>query len=236
MNAGEKDNTILTLYEIAQYLKVSKRTIFRLIEEEKISGFKVGNQWRFLKSVINDWAMSKMQSLPEENIVSVITTAKKNIPLSQLVTKDRIILDITPGNKKEVLSQLIVPLYLERLIKNPDEYLKKLSEREQMISTALCNGVAFPHISRTNGNPAKENFLVLGICKEGTDFESVDGKNTYVFALFSAVDENVHLHILAKLTLFFRIPDIVKTLLSAHDKETVLQVLRDADNELTLKF
>lgn len=46
---------LLTAEQVAQYLKVDKFTIYRLVTQKKIPAFKVGNQWRFKKSMIDAW-------------------------------------------------------------------------------------------------------------------------------------------------------------------------------------
>lgn len=52
-----KDETgeIFTLEEVASYLKVGKRTVYRLAAANKIPAFKVGGAWRFLRADIDDW-------------------------------------------------------------------------------------------------------------------------------------------------------------------------------------
>lgn len=46
---------IFTLEEVAKYLKVGKRTIYRLVAEKKIPAFKVGGAWRFTRADIDHW-------------------------------------------------------------------------------------------------------------------------------------------------------------------------------------
>ena len=46
---------ILTLDEVAVYLKVGKRTVYRLAAAKKIPGFKVGGTWRFRRQEIDLW-------------------------------------------------------------------------------------------------------------------------------------------------------------------------------------
>ncbi len=38
---------ILTIREVADYLKVTERTLYRLVQEGKLPSFRVGNSWRF---------------------------------------------------------------------------------------------------------------------------------------------------------------------------------------------
>lgn len=46
---------ILTIKEVADYLKVAEKTIYRLAGSKKLPGFKVGGIWRFLKKDIDIW-------------------------------------------------------------------------------------------------------------------------------------------------------------------------------------
>ena len=57
------DSDIMTMKELADYLKLNEKTAYRLTSEGKIPGFKVGGGWRFRKQEIDAWI--KRQS--EEN-------------------------------------------------------------------------------------------------------------------------------------------------------------------------
>ncbi|SFQ06291.1 transcriptional regulator, AlpA family [Pseudomonas sp. NFPP07] len=46
---------IMTLKEVAEYLKLAEKTAYRLVAEGKIPGFKVGGSWRFKKEAIESW-------------------------------------------------------------------------------------------------------------------------------------------------------------------------------------
>lgn len=46
---------ILTIKEVAEFLKVNERTVYRLAAAKKIPAFKVGNAWRFKKVEIDQW-------------------------------------------------------------------------------------------------------------------------------------------------------------------------------------
>ena len=46
---------ILTLKEVAEYLKLAEKTAYRLAAEGKLPGFKVGGSWRFKREDIEKW-------------------------------------------------------------------------------------------------------------------------------------------------------------------------------------
>lgn len=49
------NDEILTLEEVAEYLKLAKKTAYRLAAEGKLPGFKVGGSWRFKQEDIVRW-------------------------------------------------------------------------------------------------------------------------------------------------------------------------------------
>jgi excisionase family DNA binding protein len=50
-----KRDEIMTMDELAEYLKISKSTLYKLAVENKLPGQKVGKRWRFHKEAINEW-------------------------------------------------------------------------------------------------------------------------------------------------------------------------------------
>jgi hypothetical protein len=48
-------NDIMTVKELADYLKIAEKTAYRFALEKKIPGFKVGAAWRFRKDEIDKW-------------------------------------------------------------------------------------------------------------------------------------------------------------------------------------
>lgn len=46
---------ILTLKELAAYLKLAEKTAYKLAAEGKLPGFKVGGSWRFKETDIARW-------------------------------------------------------------------------------------------------------------------------------------------------------------------------------------
>ena len=52
--------TFLTIEEVANLLKVSSKTVRRLVQKGELPGFRVGNQWRFKAEQIESWADAKV--------------------------------------------------------------------------------------------------------------------------------------------------------------------------------
>ena len=65
MAASTGQSEILTIREVAEYLKVTERTIYRLAAAKKIPAFKVGGTWRFSRADIDVWI--KQQSTVDQS-------------------------------------------------------------------------------------------------------------------------------------------------------------------------
>lgn len=55
MPTSNSEGEILTIKQVADYLKVTERTIYRLAAAKQIPAFKVGGSWRFSRTDIDSW-------------------------------------------------------------------------------------------------------------------------------------------------------------------------------------
>ena len=55
---------VMNIRQASQYLGVSPDTLYRYVSEEKIPAFKLGNRWKFKKSLLDTWMEN--QSLSSE--------------------------------------------------------------------------------------------------------------------------------------------------------------------------
>ena len=61
MPTNTSESGILTIKEVAEYLKVTERTIYRLAAAKKIPAFKVGGTWRFRQADIDSWIAAQSE-------------------------------------------------------------------------------------------------------------------------------------------------------------------------------
>jgi excisionase family DNA binding protein len=66
MTSSPPDNGIMTIGEVADYLKVTERTIYRLEGAKQNPAFKVGASWRFSKVDIDSWIKEQSAMSGEE--------------------------------------------------------------------------------------------------------------------------------------------------------------------------
>jgi len=219
------DDNIMTLGEMADYLKIARRSLLRMAQSGDIPGTKIASQWRFMRSVIDDWMISRMKNLPVNELEKLIQSEKVPLPLYRLLPAELVNLDIRPGTKKQVLEQLIELVAAAGLLADRGPFLQKLLDREEMVSTAIFPGIALPHFRKPEQCPLASPRVALGVCRAGTEFDSLDGKPTHVFFLICAGSVVVHLKIIAELTLLFRRSTLVEELLACADARAALETL-----------
>ena len=60
-----ENDEILTIDELSVYLKISKSTLYKLVQENKLPGQKIGKHWRFRKDSIDKWIDETSASKPK---------------------------------------------------------------------------------------------------------------------------------------------------------------------------
>lgn len=48
-------NILMTVKDVATYLSVTERTVYRLVKDHRLPAYKVGGQWRFKADMIEAW-------------------------------------------------------------------------------------------------------------------------------------------------------------------------------------
>jgi len=220
-----ENKKIMTLAEMADYLKVARRSLTKMAERGDIPATKVASQWRFMRSVVDDWLITRMKTLPDRELENLIDSEKLPVPLSALLRPELIRLDVEDVGVQRILRLLTDLLVRQNLIDSPQDFVEKLVEREEMVSTAIFPGIAIPHARKPEQCPVSEPRLVIGVSPGGADFNSLDGRPTHLFCLICANQVILHLKIIAELALVFRRPNLIERVTNAADPEQVLEIL-----------
>jgi PTS system nitrogen regulatory IIA component len=229
-----KDDEIMTVAEVAAYLKLSEKTIIAMANKNEIPAAKIASQWRFRRRIIDDWLAARMKVLPQTDLARLVESGSDILPISRIAAEDFIIMDLRPGSKEEVLRQMVRPMVRIGIVSSEEAMVEKLMTREMMTSTALGRGVAIPHLRHPEENQAGQPDLIVGICREGTDFGSIDHQKTHLFFLLCTDSEVVHIRIMSKLASIFRQEDVVTRLIHSKTKEEVMSLLIEADQKMLM--
>ena len=119
--------------------------------------------------------------------------------LSDLISPETVIPNLTSQDKVSVLAELVEPLCRKIEGLERDQLVRILLEREKLGSTGIGDGIAIPH-----GKVDKIDRLLVSFGRsfEGIDFDSMDDKPAHLFFLLLAPETSAgsHLTALAKLS------------------------------------
>ena len=96
---GRGGTEILTIREVAAYLKLPVSTVYRLAERRDLPGHKVGRQWRFHKSVLDDWFRQHAATSRSTVLVVDDEEAIRELMVTALSTKTRDVLAAGSGEE-----------------------------------------------------------------------------------------------------------------------------------------
>jgi len=69
------DAKVITVGELAEYLRVHRSTLYRLLRKQQLPGFKIGSDWRFNVEAIDRWRMQQdavLNEMSEEDTENVL--------------------------------------------------------------------------------------------------------------------------------------------------------------------
>lgn len=229
---------IMTLPEVADYLKIATKTVSRMIKRNEIPCIKISGQWRFKKNSIDSWLNSKMRVNEKEGtLISLLgSTESQIIPLSRLISSSMIIPDLKKGSVSEIIHQLTNPLREQHLLDDTTSLELNLLKREKMMSTSINDKVAFPHLRNSIELPSGLPPIIFGLCKEGTKYNEKNGNLTYIFFLILANNDIAHLRLLSKLATFSNKDQTVSNLIDAKDTNEIIKIFMEDEYENMAKL
>lgn len=143
----------------------------------------------------------------------------------QLLSPDRVILPLQSTTKDEVIEELLDVLMKSGKVKDRDEALRALTEREQKMSTGMEKGVAIPH---GKCGCVEELVAAVGISPEGVDFDALDKKPSYIFIMtLSPKDRSgPHIQFLAEISQLLKHQETRDTLMQAKTAREVVDIFQ----------
>ncbi len=141
------------------------------------------------------------------------------------IDKECIITDMTSTTGEEALKELIAAVCQVNPQIDRDTALAVLLEREQIGSTGVGNGIAFPHGVVPN---LERPILCFGRSKKGISFDAADNQPVYIFAglCFPATVSYEYLKIMAWASRFFRNKDNLASVMESVNREEIFELLK----------
>ena len=201
------EDDILTIEEVANYLRVSERTVYDWAQKGEIPSGKIGTVWRFKKSEIEKWVNERLSSSTKSS--SDIVVQIKNI-----LSPERIVF-MNHQTKHDSRVQLAQNLATAPQVKDAKELEVEILKREELMSTSIGRGLAIPHVRLSS---ITDLVLSVGISKcDIIDFQPIDETPVRVMFMIGAAfnQHSYYLKTLSYLSTKLRDSALYKKLLDA---------------------
>jgi PTS system nitrogen regulatory IIA component len=185
------DDDILTIEEVAKYLRVSERTVYDWAQKGEIPSGKIGTVWRFKKSDIEKWVDDRLSG-------HRFDAQPAAVHVDSIISPDRILF-LDYSNKRDALLALADNLALAPQVKNRQELGQEILKRDELMSTAIGRGIAIPHVRL-----ASVTDLVVSVGISHTpisDFNALDDEPVRLIFMIAAAF-NQHAYYLQTLSFF----------------------------------
>jgi len=217
------DDDILTIEEVARYLRVSERTVYDWAQKGEIPSGKIGTVWRFKKSEIERWVNERLSSNRPAGVFSVVQ-------IQNILSPDRILF-LNYTKKRDALVALAENLAGAPQIKSRQELVAEILRREELMSTAIGRGIAIPHVRLSS---VTDLVVSVGVSQvDITDFQSLDDVPVRLLFMIAAA-YNQHAYYLQTLSFFsskLKNNDLRAALLSAKTPQEVYSLLVSQDEK-----
>ena len=186
------EDDILTIEEVAKYLRVSDRTVYDWAQKGEIPAGKIGTVWRFKKSEVENWVNERLSSS------SNTKGTDASVQVKNILSPDRVVF-ITQSAKRDALTELANVLADAPQVKRGDELLSEILKREELMSTAVGRGIAIPHVRLSS---VTDLVMAVGVCRTPlSDFQTVDDKPVNLLIMIAAA-YNQHTYYLQTISYF----------------------------------
>jgi excisionase family DNA binding protein len=235
---AELDDRLITVRQVAAYLNVNERTVLKLVCDGVLPGVKIGNQWRFRKAMLDAWLDDQMLGVSPRRIEvrNAARVPRRMLDLASCFQPSHIIPKLEAETKIGVVSELATLANRLGLVHDKNWFVGALIERENIMPSAVGNGVAFLHTMDRHPEQVVRPFMVLGRSQKGVDFDSLDGRPTHLFFVLGLKFHELHLPWLAKLAQMCARPDAIVTLMAAPTAEGIFAALSAAERDLAYPY
>lgn len=238
----------LKIKDVAELLNVSETTIRRWLTDGKIPAYRINHQYRFSRIEIENWMMgcklksnqigdslfNETQIYPpkgeKEEREATSRGGMQHFCLYRAIHQGDIFSTISGSTKEEIIRNTTKAV-AQKLNVDPEVLSELLIDREELMSTALNNGIAIPHTRDfLRKGPLDMVFVVYP--EKPIEYGALDGMPVYALFFLFAGNDKGHLQLLAKLAHFASNTKALEFLRMKPNKKEFLDYIRSWEGQV----
>lgn len=213
-----QQHEILTLEEVADYLRVSERTVYEWAQKAEIPCGKIGTSWRFRRTDIERWVEERLGSRRSDIDAEPMVDLPNALPVERVV-----LLDVQ--TKQEALEALAELLSAAPQVHSKEDLIREVYRRERLMSTGIGKGIAVPHVRLAS---VDDLVMAVGISRKGiNDYASLDYEPVKIVLMVAANrnQQAQYLRTLASLCNLLKDDEFRERLLASTSPEEIHRLL-----------
>jgi excisionase family DNA binding protein len=216
---------ILTIRQLADYLMVSEKTVYRMLDRNQLPAIRVGAQWRFRRQDIDQWLTDEVRRVEHEGQRAVLEALEPSeLAIHPLLAPENVWLAATPSSRDELLALMTREAALDPHV-DRDQLLRSIREREALCSTALLDDAAFPHPVDPRPFRFTRKRVLLAVLATPLDFLDPHHHHPRVIAMILARSTQGHLLALSRAIKLFASASLIEQLASARTPVAAIEAI-----------
>lgn len=199
----------LKLKDIIALFNVPEKTITQWIRERGMPAYKIKNQYFFNKAEVSEWVLSKNIAV-SENIFNLNLTGTP-VSISRLIRRGGVFRSIQGNNIEDIIGNIVnviaIPAGLTK-----ETVKASLLQREEMMSTAVGNGIAFPHPRNPIISDVDDEGISICFLDQKINYNAIDRKPVGILFIIISSNAKRHLDILSKISFLCKQDDFIALL------------------------
>jgi nitrogen PTS system EIIA component len=232
--------------DVADLLNVSETTVRRWVLDGKIPSYRINQQHFFSRAEIENWVIShkldKTHGISpfayrkEADSISLeasraSTGGSQQFSLFRAIHKGDVLHQLAANTKEEII-RLTMRQTAKKLHVDADIMTELLLDRENLMPTALNNGIGAPH-TRDSLLNAHHDAVVVVFPKKPLDYGALDGKLVHTLFFLFACEDKRHLHLLAKIAHLSSQPNALEFFQTKPSKDLLLNFVKEWESQIT---
>jgi nitrogen PTS system EIIA component len=224
---------ILTIRQLSEYLMVSEKTIYRMLDKRLLPAVRVGAQWRFRKRDVDTWLDERVRKVEEEGQQAVLEElAPSEIDIHPLLLAKNVWSDLPPQPRDELLSWIVMHATLDPGV-DRRALVESIRARERLCSTALVKDAAFPHPNEPADFGFTRKRVLLAVAREPVNFNDPNGHRPRVIVVILARTVQGYLLTISRAVKLFGNPALIGRIIRSSNSGDVIAAIREAEERLT---
>jgi PTS system nitrogen regulatory IIA component len=223
----------LTVKEVAKFLNVSDKTVYRWIDEKNIPFHRIDGQYRFNRTELLEWATSRNLKV-STGLYKRDESVRPPPTVAEALEAGGIFYRLSGTDRASSLRSMIEVLPLPDG-ESRDDLFQLVMAREGLGSTAIGKGIAIPHVRNPIVLGVNAPRITLCFLERPVDFSAPDRLPVRTLFWMICPTVRTHSHMLARLATLARDPGFQGVLDRQAAKEEILKEARRIESGLSVE-